>query len=101
MNVHKAIHGRLVLLVTVVLVLTTLVPIGATLAQQGKSYRLTTTTSPAGEGVSSGGNYVLTKIDTRPSPSQSQADGYALAPFTPQEPLADVCVYLPLVLRKW
>ena len=100
MNVHKAIHGRLVCLILVLLVLVSLIPIGVTVAQSGKSYRLTSITSPAGEGVSSGGVYFLTQIETWTSP-QSQGQDYFLAPFTPEEPQDNICVYLPVTLKGW
>jgi hypothetical protein len=101
MNLHKAIRGRLVCLILVVLVLVSLIPIGVTIAQSGKSYHLTAVPSPAGDGVSSGGVYVLTQIEARASPHQSRGPGYFLAPFTPEEPQDNICVYLPVTLKGW
>jgi hypothetical protein len=100
MNVHKVIHGRLVGLIIVVLILAALIPIGVTLAQSGENYRLTTMPLPPGEGTSSGGDYVLTQIETWRSLDRSRGQGYLMAPFTPEEPQANICVHLPLVLKN-
>jgi len=101
MNLHKAVHGRWVCLIVGILVLVSLIPIGVTIAQSGEDYRLAAATSLEGEGVSSGGAYVLTQVETWTSRDQSQGQGYLLAPFTPEEPQANPCVYLPVVLRTW
>ena len=101
MNVLHRAHPRcLVCLFLALLILAILLPVGATLAQSGYSYRLKTVATPLGEGVSSGGAYVLRQIETWPSSSQSGGRGYFLAAFSPDQP-ANICVYLPLVLRAW
>jgi hypothetical protein len=103
MNTVTAMRHPLASMTIVVLVLASLIPIGVTVAQSGEDYRLTNVPSPAavpaGEGVSSGGAYVLSTIETWNTAQRSWGHDYFLAPLSPEEPEANICVYVPVVLK--